>query len=52
MAVYFFVGQEIVSAISPAMLNTPEAIDTLAERLAGYAVAMIASETQRRKVTE
>jgi AcrR family transcriptional regulator len=52
MAVYFFVGQEIVSAISPAMLDTPEAIDALAERLAGYALAMIASETQRRKVTE
>jgi AcrR family transcriptional regulator len=49
MAVYFFVGQEIVSAISPAMLDTPEAIDALAERLAGYALAMITSETQRRE---
>lgn len=52
MAVYFFVGQEVVSTISPAMLDTPEAIDALAERLTGYALAMIASETQRRKVTE
>jgi hypothetical protein len=31
------------------MLDTPEAIDALAERLAGYALAMITSETQRRE---
>ncbi|CAD6881209.1 Transcriptional regulator, AcrR family [Methylomonas albis] len=48
MAVYFYVGQEIVSAISPPILTTPKAIDVLAERLAGYALAMIEGEVARR----
>ncbi|QPK62434.1 CerR family C-terminal domain-containing protein [Methylomonas sp. LL1] len=48
MAVHFYVGQEIVSAISPQILSAPKAVDVLAERLAGYAVAMIAGEAARR----
>ena len=48
MAVYFYVGQEVVSAISPQVLNTPKVIDVLAERLAGYSVSMIEGEAQRR----
>jgi AcrR family transcriptional regulator len=48
MAVYFYVGQEVVSAISPQVLNTSKAIDVLAERLAGYAVSMIEGEVRRR----
>jgi AcrR family transcriptional regulator len=48
MAVFFYVGQEVASAISPQVLNTPKAIDVLAERLAGYAVSMIEGEALRR----
>jgi AcrR family transcriptional regulator len=48
MAVYFYVGQEVVSAISPQVLNTSRAIDGLAERLAGYAISMIEGEARRR----
>ncbi|WP_027157451.1 CerR family C-terminal domain-containing protein [Methylobacter luteus] len=48
MAVYFYVGQEVVSAISPQVLNTSKAIDVLAERLAGYAVSMVEGEVRRR----
>jgi len=48
MAVHFYVGQEVVSAISPQVLNTLKAIDVLAERLAGYAVSMIEGEARRR----
>lgn len=48
MAVYFYVGQEIILAISTPILNTPKAIDVLAERLAGYAVSMIEGEARRR----
>jgi AcrR family transcriptional regulator len=48
MAVYFYVGQEVVSTISPSVLNTPKAIDVLAERLACYALSMIDGEAQRR----
>jgi len=38
----------VVSAICPQLLNNPKAIDTLAVRLAGYAVAMIEGEANRR----
>lgn len=48
MAVYFYVGQEVVTAISPQLLSTPKVIDVLAERLAGYAVSMIEGEARRR----
>ena len=48
MAVHYYVGHEVVSAISPQLLNTPKAIDTLGDRLAGYAVAMIEGELKRR----
>jgi AcrR family transcriptional regulator len=48
MAVHFYVGQDVVSTISPDVLNSPNAIDVLAERLAGYAVSMIEGEARRR----
>jgi TetR/AcrR family transcriptional regulator, regulator of cefoperazone and chloramphenicol sensitivity len=48
MAVHFYVGQDVVSAISPQLLSTPKAIDTLADRLAAYSVAMIEDEAKRR----
>jgi AcrR family transcriptional regulator len=48
MAVHFYVGQDIVSAVLPEMLDTPSAIDTLAERLSGYALSMVEGEVRRR----
>jgi len=48
MAVHFYVGQEVISAISPQVLSTPKAIDVLAKHLAGYAVSMIEGEARRR----
>jgi AcrR family transcriptional regulator len=48
MAVHFYVGQDVVSAIQPDMLDGPAAIDTLAERLAGYALSIIEGEAHRR----
>ncbi|MBC7779585.1 MAG: CerR family C-terminal domain-containing protein [Proteobacteria bacterium] len=48
MAVHFFVGQEIVNEIAPELLAGPEAIDALAERLAGFSLAMIEAERARR----
>ncbi len=48
MAVHYYVGHDVVFAICPQLLNTPKAIDTLADRLAGYAVAMIEGENKRR----
>ncbi|MCQ8179576.1 CerR family C-terminal domain-containing protein [Methylomonas sp. SURF-1] len=48
MAVHFYIGQDIIAVVSPPLLNTPAAVDTLAERLAGYAVSMINGEAARR----
>lgn len=48
MAVHYYVGHDVVAAISPQLLSTPKGIDTLADRLAGYAVAMIEGEAKRR----
>lgn len=52
MAVHYYVGQEIVDAIAPDVLGSPEAIDTLAARLAHYAAAMIEAEAARRGLAE
>jgi AcrR family transcriptional regulator len=49
MGVHFYVGQDVVSLIWPKMLADAEAIDTLAERLAGYALSMIEGEAKRRR---
>jgi AcrR family transcriptional regulator len=48
MGVHFYVGQSIVDAIAPDLLASDAAIDLLAERLAGYATAMIEAEAVRR----
>ncbi|WNB76273.1 CerR family C-terminal domain-containing protein [Methylomonas koyamae] len=48
MAVHFYVGQDVIATVSAPLLNTPAAVDTLAERLAGYAVSMVAGEAARR----
>lgn len=49
MAVHFFVGQDIVAKLAPAVLATPKSIEVLAERLAMYGSAMIAAEKLRRQ---
>ena len=49
MAVQYYVGLDVVAAIAPAVLADADAIDTLALRLAGYAVAMIEAEAARRR---
>ncbi|MCE2950320.1 MAG: CerR family C-terminal domain-containing protein [bacterium] len=51
MAIHFFVGQDIVHGIAPEVMDGPDAIDLLAERLAGYSLAMIEAERQRRAAT-
>jgi hypothetical protein len=48
MGVQFYVGQDVVGLISPTLLDTPAAVDLLAERLAGYAQSMIDGEALRR----
>lgn len=48
MGIHFFVAQDVVQAIAPEVMEGPEAIDALADRLADGAVAMIEAERLRR----
>jgi AcrR family transcriptional regulator len=48
MAVHVFVFQDDVEALCPLLLSGPKSIDTMADRLAGYAMSMIEGEQRRR----
>jgi AcrR family transcriptional regulator len=48
LAVHVFVFHEGVKTLSPSLLATPRAIDTMVDRLAGYAISMVEGERQRR----
>ena len=48
LAVHVFVFHDGVRELAPHLLGSPRAVDTMAERLAGYAVAMVDGERARR----
>ena len=48
MAIQLFVMQEAIDFVQPTLLQSPEQIDTWADRLVRYALALVASEAQRR----
>jgi len=48
MGIHFFVAQDIVQALAPEVMEGPDAIDALADRLAEGALAMIEAERRRR----
>lgn len=48
MGVHFYIGYDVVKAISPQLVETPNALDALANSLATYSVAMIEAEAKRR----
>jgi AcrR family transcriptional regulator len=50
IAVHYFVGQDVIRAISPQIITAPGAIDVLTVRLATYAVSMIEGEAKRREL--
>jgi len=49
MGVHFFVGQPVIVQIQPQVLADAAAVEELADRLAGYALGMIAAERRRRR---
>jgi AcrR family transcriptional regulator len=51
LAMQLFVSQDLVDAIRPSLLNTPRSVDAWAERLTGYAIALVELEVLRRKNT-
>jgi AcrR family transcriptional regulator len=48
MAVHPFSCRDEVQALAPAVIDSPRNIDLLAQRLAGYACAIVADERERR----
>lgn len=50
MVLHFFIGQDVVKEIAPQLCKGEAAIAQLATRLHGFAMAMIASEKQRRQL--
>ncbi len=52
MAMDFFTSSNCTNNLSPNLLNTPDKIDLLVERLSGYATGMLAFEKQRLKSLE
>lgn len=48
-AIQLFVMQDVIDVLRPSLLDSPVHIDTWADRLVGYALALVASETQRRR---
>ena len=48
LAIQLFVMQEVIEVVRPGLLHSPAQIDLWADRLVRYALALIASEVQRR----
>lgn len=48
MALQLFVAREVIEAIRPGLIATPDAVDEWSVRLVDYAEAMVASENARR----
>jgi TetR/AcrR family transcriptional regulator, regulator of cefoperazone and chloramphenicol sensitivity len=48
MGVHFYVGYDVVKALTPQIVETPKALVALANSLAAYSVAMIEAEAKRR----
>ena len=49
LAMQLFVTHDFVTVIKPSLLRGDAAIDRWADRLVGYALAMVEAEAQRRR---
>jgi len=49
LSMQLYVSQDFIEALRPSLLRTPRAIDTWADRLTGYAMALVQAETARRR---
>jgi hypothetical protein len=48
LSMQLYVSQDFIEAIRPSLLRTPRAIDTWADRLTGYALALVGAEGAAR----
>lgn len=51
LSMQLYVNQDFIEAVRPSLLRTPRAIDTWADRLTGYAMALVQAEAARRHAT-
>ncbi|RIX85055.1 TetR/AcrR family transcriptional regulator [Acidovorax cavernicola] len=49
LSMQLYVSQDFIEALRPSLLRTPRAIDAWADRLTGYAMALVQAETARRR---
>jgi AcrR family transcriptional regulator len=49
LGIQLFISADIMRTVRPALANSPGAIDTYCERLTEFALAMVATEAQRRQ---
>ncbi|WP_422087069.1 MULTISPECIES: TetR/AcrR family transcriptional regulator [Variovorax] len=49
LSMQLYVSQDFIEAIRPSLLRTSRGIDTWADRLTGYAMALVAAEAARRR---
>ncbi|MBN8752317.1 MAG: TetR family transcriptional regulator [Variovorax sp. 67-131] len=49
LSMQLYVSQDFIEAIRPSLLRTARGIDTWADRLTGYAMALVAAEAARRR---
>ena len=52
MAMQLYVMQDVIDVLKPSLLGDATAIDTWADRLARYAVALVAAEAERRNTLQ
>jgi TetR/AcrR family transcriptional regulator, regulator of cefoperazone and chloramphenicol sensitivity len=48
-AVFLHMGRDVLQAVRPVLLSSPEALDVMGERLVEYALALVQAEQQRRE---
>ncbi len=47
-AVFLYMGREVLQVVRPGLVNNPEALDVMGQRLTQYALALVQAEQQRR----
>jgi TetR/AcrR family transcriptional regulator, regulator of cefoperazone and chloramphenicol sensitivity len=48
-AVFLYMGRDVLLAVRPRLVSSPEALDVMGERLTQYALALVQTEQKRRK---
>jgi TetR/AcrR family transcriptional regulator, regulator of cefoperazone and chloramphenicol sensitivity len=51
MGVHLFVGRDVTERIAPELMESPQALDTMRERLTYFALSMVQAEALRRKLS-